>query len=52
LFVYDGYARSLTEAFPYMSVLYPELVHPFHYSPIYFSSLLMMISTNLNVPYM
>jgi hypothetical protein len=37
--------------FLYIHVLYPELVHPLHYSPFYPSPLLMVTSVGLNVPY-
>jgi hypothetical protein len=37
--------------FPYLFVLYPKLIHPFHFSLFHFSPLLMVISTSLNVLY-
>jgi hypothetical protein len=37
---------------PMYIVLWPELVHPLHFSPFYLSSLLMVISTGLNILYL
>jgi hypothetical protein len=42
LLVYDSYARGFIVTFPYIHNLYPELVHPLHYSPSYSIPLLMV----------
>jgi hypothetical protein len=51
LFVYGGYIGSLIVTFPYIHVLYPNLVHSLHCSPFYLSAFLMVILTGLSVLY-
>jgi hypothetical protein len=35
LLVYDSYTGGFIVTFSYIHILYPELVHLLHYSPIY-----------------
>jgi hypothetical protein len=49
--VYGSYTGVFVVTFPYIHVLYAELVYPFHYSPFYPSPLLMVTSTGFDVPY-
>jgi hypothetical protein len=35
LLIYDSYTGGFIVVFPYIHVLYPELVRPLHYSPFY-----------------
>jgi hypothetical protein len=49
--VYDSYIGVFVKTFPNVQILYPSLVHPFHYSPSSHTPLLKMTLTGFNVPY-
>jgi hypothetical protein len=51
LLVYGSYTGGFSVTFPYIHILYSDLVLPLHYSPSSPASLLKMTSVGFSIPY-